>query len=49
MGTPHQKPIPGNKKVTYCTRYWHYRAKRWMVAADYGYKAWRFLGSKKVS
>lgn len=40
-------PAGNTGPFVYCTRYWHYRAKKWMYAADYGYRAWRFLGRKK--
>jgi hypothetical protein len=46
MGAPRKKPAAGTK---FCTRYYNRRAKKWMVAAEYGYKAWPFGGGKKVS
>jgi hypothetical protein len=31
----------------FCTRYWNKKAQKWMIASDYGYKAWPFGGGKK--
>jgi len=31
-------------KRVFCTRYYNVRAKRYLYAKDYGYKAWSFLG-----
>ena len=38
--------IDGESVTVYCKKYWHYRAKKWMVASDYGYDAWHFLVKK---
>jgi hypothetical protein len=43
---------PNRKKtdsVRFVTVYWHYRAKKWMVASHYGYKAWPIPVGKKKS
>jgi hypothetical protein len=36
-------PAPVGWSWVFCTRFWHYRAKRYLYAKDYGRKAWCFL------
>ncbi len=40
---PAQPVSTGKGKVRFVVRYWHYRAKKWMDARDYGYRAWPFV------
>lgn len=40
MRNPH---LPGPRFVT---RYVHYRTGKVMIASEYGYKAWPFLGRR---
>jgi hypothetical protein len=35
-----QSPSARKSGVRFVSRYWHYRAKKWMIASEYGYKAW---------
>ena len=37
-----RKAPPGWKWI-FVKRYWHYRAKRYLYAENYGYEAWAFL------
>ena len=34
---------PPGYRWHFCTYFWHWRAKRYLYASDYGRKAWCFL------
>lgn len=36
-------PAPAGWQWVFTPRFWHYRAKRYLYAEDYGLKAWCFL------
>jgi hypothetical protein len=37
------RPAPPGFRWVFATRYWHWRAKRYLEASDYGLKCWAFL------
>jgi hypothetical protein len=40
-------PAPAGWTWVFCTRFWHYRAKRYLYAKHYDRKAWCFLVRKR--
>lgn len=36
-------PAPAGMRWVFCDRFWHYRAKKYLYAKNYGRKAWAFL------
>lgn len=42
-------PAPRGWIWVFCTRFWHYRAKRFLYAKDYDRKAWCFLVRSRKS
>ena len=36
-------PAPAGFRWVFCAYFWHWRAKRYLYAADYGRTSWCFL------
>jgi hypothetical protein len=36
-------PAPAGYSWVFCTHFWHWRAKKYLYASDYGRRAWCFL------
>lgn len=36
-------PAPAGFMWVFCSRFWHWRAKRYLYAKDYNRRAWHFL------
>lgn len=51
MAQPNAAPQPQKKTnsegIGFVKKYWNPKAQKWMIAEDYGYKAWPFGGKRK--